>query len=86
MVNLSDIYAMNGTPRQLLVSVAVSNRFEVEDLEELYAGLRLACERHSVDLVGGDTSASLTGIAISITAIGTANPLTHCETFGSKTH
>ena len=74
MVNLSDIYAMNGTPRQLLVSLAVSNRFQVEDLDDFYAGLRLACERHGVDLVGGDTSASLTGIAISITAIGTAAP------------
>ena len=84
MVNLSDIYAMNGTPRQLLVSVAVSNRFEVEDLEELYAGLRLACERHSVDLVGGDTSASLTGIAISITAIGTANPAHITKRSGAK--
>ena len=84
MVNLSDIYAMNGTPRQLLVSVAVSNRFEVEDLEELYAGLRLACERHGVDLVGGDTSASLTGIAISITAIGTANPAHIAKRSGAK--
>ena len=84
MVNLSDIYAMNGTPRQLLVSVAVSNRFEVEDLEELYAGLRLACKRHGVDLVGGDTSASLTGIAISITAIGTAKPAHIAKRSGAK--
>lgn len=72
MANLSDIYAMNGRPRQLLVSLAISNRFSVEDLEEFYAGLRLACERHGVDLVGGDTSASLTGLAISITVIGEA--------------
>lgn len=72
MVNFSDIYAMNGMPRQLLVSVAVSSRFEVEDLDEFYAGLRLACERHGVDLVGGDTSASLTGLAVSITVIGEA--------------
>lgn len=72
MANLSDIYAMNGRPRQLLVSLAISNRFSVEDLDEFYAGLRLACERHGVDLVGGDTSASLTGLAISITVIGEA--------------
>ncbi|RRD78237.1 thiamine-phosphate kinase [Alloprevotella sp. OH1205_COT-284] len=72
MVNFSDIYAMNGTPRQLLVSVAVSSRFAVEDLDEFYAGLRLACQRHGVDLVGGDTSASLTGLAVSITVIGEA--------------
>lgn len=70
MVNFSDIYAMNGTPRQLLVSLAVSQRFTVEDIEEFYAGLKLACERHNVDIVGGDTSASLTGLAISITVIG----------------
>lgn len=72
MVNFSDIYAMNGRPRQMLVSVAVSGRFTVEDLDELYAGLRLACERHGVDLVGGDTTASLTGLAISITVVGQA--------------
>ncbi len=84
MVNLSDIYAMNGTPRQLLVSLAVSNRFQVEDLDEFYAGLRLACERHGVDLVGGDTSASLTGIAISITAIGTAAPSDIVKRSGAK--
>ena len=84
MVNLSDIYAMNGTPRQLLVSLAVSNRFQVEDLDEFYAGLQLACERHGVDLVGGDTSASLTGIAISITAIGTAAPSDIVKRSGAK--
>lgn len=72
MANFSDIYAMNGTPRQLLVSLAVSQRFTVEDIEEFYAGLKLACERHNVDIVGGDTSASLTGLAISITVIGEA--------------
>ena len=72
MANLSDIYAMNGTPRQLLVSIALSSRFSVEHLDQLYAGLRMACERHGVDLVGGDTTASLTGLAISITAIGDA--------------
>ncbi len=72
MVNLSDIYAMNGTPRQVTVSLAISKRFGVEDLEELYAGMRLACEAHHVDIVGGDTTSSLTGLAISITAIGDA--------------
>ena len=72
MVNLSDIYAMNGTPRQITVSLAISKRFSVEDMEELYAGMRLACEAHHVDIVGGDTTSSLTGLAISITAIGDA--------------
>ena len=72
MVNLSDIYAMNGTPRQITVSLAISKRFGVEDMEELYAGMRLACEAHHVDIVGGDTTSSLTGLAISITAIGDA--------------
>lgn len=74
MVNLSDIYAMNGTPRQMTVSLALSKRFSVEDMEELYAGIRLACEKHHVDIVGGDTTSSLTGLAISITAIGEARP------------
>lgn len=73
MVNLSDVYAMNGTPRQLLVSIAVGRHFKVEHLEEFYAGLRLACQRHNVDIVGGDTTSSLTGLAISITCIGEAN-------------
>lgn len=70
VVNLSDIYAMNGTPRQITVSLGVSSRFAVEHLEELYAGMRLACEVYGVDLVGGDTSASRQGLVISITAIG----------------
>jgi len=74
MVNLSDIYAMNGTPRQITVSLAISKRFSIEEIEEIYAGIRLACEQHHVDIVGGDTSASLTGLAISITAIGEARP------------
>ena len=72
MVNFSDIYAMNGTPKQITVSLAVSKRFCIEDLEEFYAGLRLACELHHVDIVGGDTTSSVTGLAISITCIGTA--------------
>jgi thiamine-monophosphate kinase len=69
-VNFSDIYAMNGQPGQITVSIGISRRFCVEDLEELYAGLRLACDVYGVDLVGGDTSASMTGLTISITCIG----------------
>lgn len=72
MVNLSDIYAMNGTPQQITVSLAISKRFKVEDIEELYCGMRMACEHHKVDIVGGDTTSSMTGLAISITAIGYA--------------
>ena len=72
MVNLSDIYAMNGTPRQLTVSLALSKRFCIEDMEDLYDGIRLACEQHGVDIVGGDTTSSLTGLALSITCIGEA--------------
>lgn len=74
MVNLSDIYAMNGTPRQITVSLAISKKFTVEDIEDLFAGMKLACEKHHVDIVGGDTTSSLTGLAISITAIGEALP------------
>ena len=70
VVNLSDIYAMNGTPLQITVSIGVSSRFTVEHLEELYSGIRLACETYGIDLVGGDTSASVTGLVISITCIG----------------
>ena len=69
---------MNGTPRQLLAAVALSKRFAVEDVDELYAGIRMACERHDVDLAGGDTSASLTGLALSFTALGTAHPADIC--------
>ena len=72
MVNLSDIFAMNARPKQLTVSLAISSKFKVEDIEEIYAGMRLACEKWGVDIVGGDTTASLTGLAISITAIGEA--------------
>ena len=74
MVNLSDIFAMNGKARQLTVSLAISSKFRVEDIEELYIGMRLACEKWGVDIVGGDTTASLTGLAISITAIGEVKP------------
>ena len=73
MINLSDIYAMNGTPKQITLSIAVSKRFCVEDLEDFYDGVRLACDLHHVDLVGGDTTSSRTGLAISITCIGVAD-------------
>ena len=72
MVNISDIYAMNGTPRQMTVSLALSKRFCIEDMEEFYEGLKLACAHHNVDIVGGDTTSSYTGLAISITCIGDA--------------
>ena len=72
IVNFSDIYAMNGTPKQITVSLAVSKRFCIEDLEQFYAGLKLACQLHGVDIVGGDTTSSVTGLAISITCIGVA--------------
>ena len=70
MVNFSDIYAMNATPKQITVSIGVSSKFSVEMLEELYSGIHVACEAYGVDLIGGDTSASLTGLTISITCIG----------------
>ena len=73
MVNISDIFAMNGTPRQMTVSLALSKRFSVEDVEAFYSGLRLACEKWGVDIVGGDTTSSYTGLAISITCIGEAD-------------
>lgn len=73
VVNFSDIYAMNGTPRQITVSLGISKRFSVEDMEMLYAGIRLACEDYGVDIVGGDTTSSLTGLTISITCIGEAD-------------
>ncbi len=72
VVNLSDIYAMNGQPKQITVSLGISSRFHLEDLEELYEGILLACKNYGVDLVGGDTSSSMTGLTISITAIGEA--------------
>ena len=72
MVNISDIFAMNGTPRQMVVSIALSKRFKVEDLEDFYKGLRMACDKWGIDIVGGDTTSSYTGLAISITCIGEA--------------
>lgn len=73
VVNFSDVYAMNGIPRQLTVSLGVSKRFTVEHIDALYSGIRLACEIYGVDLVGGDTSASVTGLIISATCIGEAD-------------
>lgn len=70
VTNLSDIYAMNAHPKQIVISLALSNRFSVEAVEELYSGVKLACERYKVDLVGGDTTASLKGLIISVTVIG----------------
>lgn len=72
VVNLSDIYAMNAEPRQILVSIAISNKFRLEAIEELYAGMLMACKKYNVDLVGGDTTSSLSGLVINITAIGSA--------------
>ncbi|WP_275315894.1 thiamine-phosphate kinase [Tenacibaculum bernardetii] len=72
MVNLSDVYAMNGVAEQITVSIAVSNRFPLEALEELYAGVQLACDTYKVDLIGGDTTSSTKGMLISVTAIGAA--------------
>ena len=73
MVNISDIFAMNGTPRQMIVNIALSKRFSVEDMELFYAGIKMACEKWDIDIVGGDTTSSLTGMAISITCIGDAD-------------
>lgn len=73
MVNISDVFAMNGTPRQITVSIALSKRFTVEDMEAFYRGLRRACDKWGVDIIGGDTTSSVTGLAISITCIGEAD-------------
>ena len=84
VANISDIYAMNGTPKQITVSLALSRKFCIEDVEELYSGMRLACEQYGVDIVGGDTTSSLTGLAISITATGTAPKGTAVRRDGAK--
>ncbi len=84
VVNLSDICAMNATPTQITVSIAMSNRFTLEAVEELYAGIQLACERYQVDLVGGDTSSSQTGLVISVTALGEANKTEIAHRSGAK--
>ena len=72
IVNLSDIFAMNAKPEQITVSLSVSNRFTLEAVDELYSGIKLACEKYKVDLIGGDTTSSEKGLIISITAIGTS--------------
>ncbi len=72
IVNLSDIYAMNGFPTQVTVSIAISNRYSIEALDEFYAGILLACEKYNVDLIGGDTTSSPKGMTISVTALGRA--------------
>lgn len=84
MVNLSDIFAMNGKAEQITVSIAVSNRFPLEALEELYAGIKKACDFYQVDLIGGDTTSSLSGLMISITAIGRAKKSDIVYRSGSK--
>lgn len=84
IVNFSDIYAMNGTPKQITVSIGVSSRFTVEHIEALYSGIKLACELYGVDLVGGDTSASVTGLVISITCLGVTDPEDVVKRSGAK--
>ncbi|MFN9327300.1 MAG: thiamine-phosphate kinase, partial [Flavobacteriales bacterium] len=74
VVNLSDVYAMNAEPRQVTVALALSNRFPVEAVDELYEGMLLACNHYGVDLVGGDTCSSRSGLVIAVTAIGAARP------------
>ncbi|MBU6342607.1 MAG: thiamine-phosphate kinase [Bacteroidetes bacterium] len=83
-VNLSDIYAMNAFPKQITVSIALSNRFSVEALEELYAGIHAACETYQVDLVGGDTTSSPKGLVISVTAIGQGDRDLLCYRSGAQ--
>jgi len=85
VVNLSDIYAMNATPKQITVSLAISSRFSVEAIEELYSGIYAACDRYDVDLVGGDTTSSLKGLMISVTAIGQAEKDSIVYRNGAKT-
>ena len=86
VVNLSDIYAMNAEPRQITVSLAVSGKFSLEAIEELYSGIYMACEKYHVDLVGGDTSSSVTGLTISITALGVARKEDIVYRGGAKTN
>lgn len=84
VVNLSDIYAMNGTPRQIIVSIAISNRFSVEAMDDLYEGIYAACKRYGVDLIGGDTSSSNKGLIISVTALGEAREERIVKRSGAK--
>ncbi len=86
VVNFSDLLAMNAKPRQITVGMAVSNRFSLEAVEEIYAGLNLACERYGVDLVGGDTSGSQAGLCLAITAIGQAKQSDIVYRNGAKEH
>ncbi len=83
-MNISDIAAMNGIASHMIISIAISNRFSVEALEELYSGIALACERYKVDLVGGDTTSSKAGLVISISIVGTAKPDAVCYRSGAK--
>lgn len=84
VVNFSDIYAMNGTPRQITVSLGISKRFTVEHIEALYSGIRLACEIYGVDIVGGDTCSSRQGLVISITCIGDVDKDKAVSRYGAK--
>lgn len=86
IVNLSDVYAMNAVPQQIVVAIALSAKFTADMIEEIYEGIKLACEYYHVDLVGGDTSSSLTGLTISITAIGTADEAELTYRNGAKTN
>jgi len=84
VVNISDIYAMNSIPKQITVSVAISNRFTLEAIEELYKGINLACKNYKIDLVGGDTSSSVTGLIISISVLGSASKKKIVKRDGAK--
>lgn len=86
VAGISDIYAMNGTPKQITVSIGISARFALEQVEELYKGIKIACDKYEVDLVGGDTTASLTGLTISITAVGEAVKEKIVYRSGAKEH
>ena len=84
IVNLSDVYAMNATPTQITLSIAFSNRFSVEALDEFYEGVYAACEKYNVDLIGGDTTSSQKGFIISVTAIGEVAPDKYVKRSGAK--
>ena len=84
VASISDVCAMNGITKQITVSIAVSNRFKLESVQELYSGIKLACKRYNVDLVGGDTTSSLKGLVISVTAIGIPAKSGYVTRSGSK--
>lgn len=86
IANFSDIYAMNGTPKQITISLAVSNRFSVEAMEELYSGIHMACDKYNVDIVGGDTTSSSSGLFMSITVIGEVEQENIVRRSGAKAH